>query len=335
MIGQIDIIGEITPDTFVNVVAQYRAIADASEIQVNIDSPGGNEAVSDKIASFLDTLGKKITTVQTGIVASAAVKIFLKGQIRKANANYPFLIHNTHIDPQDIPVNLDANNSQALANMLQESRTSLASFYAKATGNSEQAIIAVMDQDQPMNANQAVALGFATEVTSEIPILAKMNMNKIQEFIKKIKGDHIANAAPAPAQAPVKSEDYVIGQPFVMNGKPVTQDGEYPLPDGRIVVVTNGVISEIETDVPPAQVAAIETNLTALAEAVSNLTEKIEAKLDEKLKLGNKVFEDALDAKIKALKSEIVSGGQPPKASTQSNEWKKSHIQAHLESKRK
>ena len=158
MQAQIDIIGEITPDTYINVLAQSRAIpADAKELVVNIDSPGGNEAISDNIASFLDSLGKQITTVQTGIVASAAVKIFLKGSVRKANANYPFLIHNTHIDPQDIPVNLDANNSQALATMLQESRNSLASFYAQATGNNEQAIIAVMDQDQPMNASQALA----------------------------------------------------------------------------------------------------------------------------------------------------------------------------------
>jgi len=283
--GEINIIGEITPDTLVNVLAQARAIpSDSKEITLNIDSPGGNEAVSDKIASFLDTLGKQITTVQTGIVASAAVKLFLKGSVRKANANFPFLIHNTHIDPKDISVNLDANNSQALSAMLQESRNGLASFYATATGNNIQAIIAVMDQDQPMNASQALALGFATEVTNEIPILAKLNMSKIQEIIDKIKAN-LAPVAPAPAPAPIVAS-YEVGKPA-----PDLKEGENPQPDGSVIVVEAGLVKEIKPKAEPvaapsmAQFSALETSVTALAEQVGNLSGLLKAKVESEAKL--------------------------------------------------
>lgn len=296
---EINITGEITPDTYINVIAQARSIS-GNEVTVNIDSPGGNEAISDKIASFLDTLGKKITTVQTGIVASAAVKIFLKGSVRKANANYPFLIHNTHIDPQDIPVNLDANNSQALATMLQESRTSLASFYAKATGNNEQAIIAVMDQDQPMNASQALALGFATEITNEIPILAKINMSKIQEFIDKIKANIAPVAPPAPA-APIVAKTYKVGDPA---GD--LQEGENQQPDGSIVVVMNGVVSEIKPATPAptmAQVQSLEGSVTALAEQVANLSEMVKAKLESEKEITKSITE---------IKDQIKGKHTPP-----------------------
>ncbi len=300
--GEINIIGEITPDTLVNVLAQARAIpSDSKEITVNIDSPGGNEAVSDKIASFLDTLGRQITTVQTGIVASAAVKLFLKGSVRKANANFPFLIHNTHIDPKDISVNLDANNSQALSAMLQESRNGLASFYATATGNNIQAIIAVMDQDQPMNASQALALGFATEVTNEIPILAKLNMNKIQEIIDKIKAN-LAPVAPAPAPAPIVAS-YEVGKPA-----PDLKEGENQQPDGSVIVVEAGLVKEIKPKAEPmqapsmAQFSALETSVTALAEQVGNLSGLLKAKVESEAKL---------EASLTEIKNQIKGKHEP------------------------
>ncbi len=304
IIGQINIIGEINQDTYINVLAESRNLpADEKKVQVNIDSPGGNEAVSDKIASFLDTLGREVTTVQTGIVASAAVKIFLKGVVRKANANYPFLIHNTHIDPQDIPVNLDANNSQELANMLQESRKNLASFYAKATGNNEDAIIAVMDADQPMSATQAVSLGFATEITNEIPILAKINMNVIKEYIAKIK----ANLAPAtPTPAPVPAPAVVamkVGDPAPAGA----QEGDNEMGD-LIVTVAGGKITEIKPKSAPAptmaQVNALEQNLTAIAEQVASLSELMKAKMD-----ADKVITES----IIEIKNNIKGKHTPPK----------------------
>jgi ATP-dependent protease ClpP protease subunit len=311
MKGEIDIVGEITPDTLVNVLAQARAIpADSKELIVNIDSPGGNEAVSDKIASFFDTLGKQITTVQTGIVASAAVKLFLKGSpIRKANSNFPFLIHNTHIDPQDIPVNLDANNTQVLATMLQDSRTSLASFYAKATGNNEQAIIAVMDQDKPMNASQALALGFATEITNEIPILAKMKKTQLNEFIDKIKANVAAalgpaSPAPAPVAAPVIVAAYEVGKPA-----PDLKEGENPQPDGSVVIVEAGVVKEIKPkmeDVQAAKLSALEASVSAIAEQVASLSGMFKAKLDSE-----KELKASLDAELVNIKNQIKGKHTP------------------------
>lgn len=295
--------GEINQDMYLNVIAQARGIVGDS-VTVDIDSPGGNEAISDNIANYLQLLGKKITTVQTGIVASAAVKIFLTGETRKANANFPFLIHNTHVDPQSINVNLDANNAQRLADMLNESRVKLASYYAEKTGNKPEAILGVMQADEPMTAQQAMALGFATEVTNEIPILAKIQMSKLQEYIEKIK----ANFAPAaPAQpAPVKA--LAVGDPAMKDGQPLP-DGEHDMGDA-IVVVKDGKVAAINPKAAAptqAQFQALEGSVTALAEAVSNLSQQFKAKADEQKK--------AFDLELTEIKNSIKGQHTPPKKS--------------------
>jgi hypothetical protein len=191
--------------------------------------------------------------------------------------------------------------------MLQESRTNLASFYAKATGNNEQAIFAVMDQDKPMTASQALALGFATEITNEIPILAKMKKNQLNEIIDKIKANvaaALAPAAPAPVAAPVIVAAYEVGKPA-----PDLKEGENPQPDGSIVVVEAGVVKEIKPkmeDVQAAKLSALEESVTAIAEQVASLSGMVKAKLDSE-----KELKASLDAELVNIKNQIKGKHTP------------------------
>lgn len=302
--------GEINQDMYINVIAQARGIVGDS-VNVEIDSPGGNEPISDNIATYILSLGKKVTTIQTGIVASAAVKIMLTGSRRIGNVNFPTLIHNTHVDPQKINVPLDADKTQRLADILDESRNSLAAYYAEKTGNSVNAMLGVMDADKPMTAQQAMELGFYTEVSNEIPILAKIEMNKLQEILKKIEASFIPSQ-PQPTAAPVTAS-FNVGDPAPVGAKEGENDmGEY------IVVVKDGKIAEVKPKQPAApvatlaQVQALETSVTALAEAVSKMSEQLIAKYDEQKK--------ALDAEMFEIKNQIKGTHVPQKKRENQNQ---------------
>lgn len=302
--------GEINQDMYVNVIAQARGIV-GDNLNVEIDSPGGNEAISDNIANFILSLGKKVTTIQTGIVASAAVKIMLTGSQRVGNANFPTLVHNTHINPQSLNVTLDAEKTQRLANILDESRKTLAAYYAEKTGNKVEAMLGVMQADEPMTAQQAMALGFYTEITNEIPILAQIEMNKIQELINKIKASvaPVAPVTPVAPAAPAPVKALAVGDPAMKDGQPLP-DGEHDMGDS-VVVVKDGKVAEIKPKAPApqmasvAQVQALENNVAALAEAVSNLSNQLQAKAEEQKK--------SFDAELFEIKNQIKGQHTPPR----------------------
>jgi ATP-dependent protease ClpP protease subunit len=304
MKGEIDIVGEITESSFIKLAADLNPLrGKVTELTVNIDSPGGLEKISDDMAKEIRDMAVPITTVQTGIIASAAVKLFLEGQVRERNSAYPFLIHNTHIDPSNIGVNIDANVAVKLANVLTESRMQLATYYSEKTGANVASILGVMNMDTPMSAEDSIKLNFATKITNEIPILAKLNMSKIQDFIEKIKAN--LTPAAAPVAAPVVAA-YEVGKPA-----PDLKEGENLQPDGSVVVVEAGVVKEIKPkveieDVQAAKLSALEASVTAIAEQVANLSGMVKAKLDSE-----KELKASLDAELVNIKNQIKGKHTP------------------------
>ena len=305
MHGEIDIVGEITESSFIKLAADLNPLrGKVTGLTVNIDSPGGLEKISDDMAKEIRDMAVPITTVQTGIIASAAVKLFLEGQVRERNSAYPFLIHNTHIDPAHIPMNIDANVAVKLANVLTESRMQLATYYSEKTGANVASILGVMNMDTPMSAEDSIKLNFATKITNEIPILAKLNMSKIQEFIEKIKAN-LAPVAPAPAPTPTP----IVAAYKVGDAAGDLKEGENPQPDGSVVIVEAGVVKEIKPkmeDVQAAKLSALEASVTAIAEQVASLSGMVKAKLDSE-----KELKASIDAELVNIKNQIKGKHTP------------------------
>ena len=305
MQGEIDIVGEITESSFIKLAADLNPLrGKVTGLTVNIDSPGGLEKISDDMAKEIRDMAVPITTVQTGIIASAAVKLFLEGQVRERNSAYPFLIHNTHIDPANIPMNIDANVAVKLANVLTESRMQLATYYSEKTGANLASILGVMNMDTPMSAEDSIKLNFATKITNEIPILAKLNMIKIQESIEKIKAN-LAPVAPAPAPTPTP----IVAAYKVGDAAGDLKEGENPQPDGSVVIVEAGVVKEIKPkmeDVQAAKLSALEASVTAIAEQVASLSGMVKAKLDSE-----KELKASIDAELVNIKNQIKGKHTP------------------------
>jgi ATP-dependent protease ClpP protease subunit len=243
----------------VDIIAQFRAIPETKkDIAVVIDSPGGYVDTGDSIYNYLESKkveGYKITTIQRGIVGSIATKIFLAGDQRIVNDSQEFFIHNPLVQN----ISGDANVMQSIANQLEQSKQRLMHFYIGKTGNNQAAIEPLMDQETSLTADQAVALGFATKKVSTqkeyATIKNNMDLKKwFDDFKTEIKNDikGLLPTAPAPVAAV-----YEIGKPA-----PDLKEGENPQPDGSVIVVSGGLVTEIKPSMPAQAQAATPEYVT-------------------------------------------------------------------------
>lgn len=157
---------EVVPKDIDN---ELKAMGDVSEIIVRINSPGGNVFAGVAIHSML-ARHKAIKTVYVdGVAASIASIIAMVGdKIIMANGTM-MMIHN--------PMNImwgNANEFRAMADRLDSVRDALLSIYTARTGMSDDEVIALLDAETWMTADEAVNHGFATEIEKGAKITACM-----------------------------------------------------------------------------------------------------------------------------------------------------------------
>lgn len=349
MKGIINIKGQIGSDSqtrgveLVDVIMQAQAIPqDSKEVDILIESPGGFKDTGDQIYNYLLGLKAKykLNTIQKGDVGSIATKIFMVGDNRILNSRYEFFIHNPWVSPGPV----DANDAAQLAMYLQASKKDLLDFYAMSTGAETSALEPLMDLQTGLKADQAKALGFATEVVTDIQVFAsvkKQNMKdktaleklveSIQALVKpSVKAMDIDLADGRKLSSDAQDAATMIGSKAMIDNAPAP-DGDYPTKDGKVINVMGGVIAEVATkeaevkeDAPVvAKIAALEASVKALAESVSAFIESSKSQPS---------VQSLIETQIKALRAEIVSDGRPPKQGNQnSNAFKKSPIQMAME----
>jgi ATP-dependent protease ClpP protease subunit len=296
----------------IDVISQVQS-GDSKDISVIINSPGGFVEVGNAIYSYLEGLkakGYKIKTVADKLVGSIATKIFLVGDEREMRSYSEFFIHNPAVDPGLS----DANKLASFAQRVSEVESDLRKFYAEKTGTEEDVLKPLMDVETSMSAKQAVSLGFATSVSEEFQILAKvkMNVNDILKSAKALLGvkamqemklaDGKVVVIEAEPGAPVE------GASVTVEGQPAP-DGEHALEGGKILVVAAGKVVEVkeaapaEEDKSTSEMDSIKSELSTLAKAVQML---IEAQGGQEKK-----YEEKMQAEITALKSQIVGTHKP------------------------
>jgi ATP-dependent protease ClpP protease subunit len=151
---------------------------------LDINSAGGDVEESDKIYNALIGTQKTIITKNSGMVASAAVKLFLAGGC-KANCNYnvklgDYLIHNPWVQPEEST----AQDLENMALQLREIEDNIAEFYAERTGCDVGIIKSYMVENKPLTAQQVDELGFATLVKEPV-INARAYINKSKNMDNK------------------------------------------------------------------------------------------------------------------------------------------------------
>lgn len=151
----------------------------SQEILVSINSPGGS--VFDALAMYnaLRAHGAKISTRVMGVAASAASFLFLAGDDREMPENSFLMVHH--------PLTFTAGNAEELretADLLDKIAASLIGIYTARTGQSEDDIRAMLDNETWLNATDALARGFATRVTAEVNVAASYDLDRLPENVK-------------------------------------------------------------------------------------------------------------------------------------------------------
>lgn len=314
--------GEIAPDSFdpqsfggpkifgTNwLVSQLNSSPDSEEVIVHINSPGGDVAEGFALHDILASSGKKITTVVEGRAASIATVVALAGSVRKITQNSTFLIHNPW---QDGWIG-DADHFRGVADKLEAVEQIIANFYAEKTGQPVETLLAYMEQEKEFTADEAMAMGFFTEVIETVPAkayvtnietMSKPNLierlNAAVKALKGVKNADFSTADGGTLQIETEGDEPAVGDSVSIDGQPAP-DGEYKLADGKSIVVQDGKITEVKPAEPPATpdetTQALANTVQALAEsvqAIQKTVSEIQAKQDENTKALNSVT-DALE----------------------------------------
>ena len=232
---------------------------DDGDIHLTINCRGGLTDTALAMYDALRATGKTISAEVIGECSSSATLLLLAARkdLRKAHPNATILIHNPYISGF---VEGDAKRIGGIAESLEDVRNRFLDIYVERTGAEREVLSAMMDEDKPMNVAKAIELGFIAEEI--LPISAKsknqhINNNKMgikQRIIEALaKALGVYGMTLETADGKTLELEKESGEPMVGDGV-VSEDGEYLLPDGRVVVVEEHVITEIR----PAEEEAVD-----------------------------------------------------------------------------
>jgi len=331
MIGSIYITGQIgTYDNvpgveLIDVITQVKKQPDALEFNVHINSEGGLVDVGFDIYDYLKTLGKPITTIGSGIVASVATVIFMAGDKRIVRENTPFMIHL----PWGGSIGT-ADELELFADELRAVEKRMISFYTKALSIDEAAITPLLKNETWLTMQNLQDLGFITSA----PVAAaaktyfkKPNNNMTGTFTEKDKNwmeslfERVLGKSKKPdilnkvvQDANGASIDFTdlpddgvieVGQMATIDGEPA--NGEYVMPDGFTYVFEAGELKEIKD---PEGDEELAQQVAALTEENEQLT----AERDEAVQALATMRKDVEELK-KQIFSKYKPEGKKPQAS--------------------
>lgn len=161
------------PKTF---IAQLAAHKDAKEINVYLNSPGGEVFAGLAIHNQLKRHKAKVRVVVDGIAASIASIIAMAGDVVEMPANAMMMIH----DPYGMAVG-DADQVRAFAELLDALKSSAVTVYEQKTGQPRDKIDGWMAAETWFSADEAKEYGFADVITGKVAVsaLAKFDLSNL------------------------------------------------------------------------------------------------------------------------------------------------------------
>lgn len=329
--GYIDKYGGFGLNTLKSLVESN---TDAIEIEIAINSEGGDVIEGFAIHDYIQTLKVPVNIIIEGLCASIATVIALSvpKENRSIYSNAKIMVHNPYWTPS-APIGMESDELGALAEELEATENQLANFYSAKLGLSIDEVKAMMKSETWLTSSKALEVGFvgniinakSTTSRKQLTIKAqiKTNTNMQNEFSKEQKSwleaklSAIENSFKKLFKNKFKNmvltlqdgseifidseDDDLIGKSVftVADGEVTTDaaaDGDYTLEDGRVVVVAGGVVTELR------EVEDVEALKTELATAKAE-----NENLQNQLKESQKTFENTLK-EFKTFKASILNG---------------------------
>lgn len=140
------------------------ALGEVTDIDVRINSPGGNVWDGLTIYNLLKEHAAEIHVHIDGLAASAASFIAMAGNLITMGEGTMMMIHN----PWSLAIG-DADDMRKAADMLDKVESQFVDIYSRRTGNKRDDIAQMMDEETWLTDAEAVAQGFADERAVEDP----------------------------------------------------------------------------------------------------------------------------------------------------------------------
>lgn len=257
--------------TLVDVIRQYKGYEDPTEVELKIHSEGGDVEEGDKIYNYFDNLKKTIPVNTEATKAySISAKIFSVGTERVVeDGDKRIMIHFAWGSAKG-----KAETFEKVAKVLRGLEDEFATYYSEFLSVDEDTVRGLLDTNTFLSAEEAVELGFATEIKEAVKAVAVYNPNikeeKMTKMSKKTKFQTFVSAAAdmfnITEDVQVNAlelqdssgttidfpdvedgENPVVGSVGNIDGSPV-EDGEYIMPslENKILVFVDGKVSEIK-----------------------------------------------------------------------------------------
>lgn len=264
MVGHIYIYGEIANlqdkesneygvVSLSSVVNAVNSQPEATEFIVHIHSIGGDVYEGLAIYDFLNSLDKKVTTVNEGLTASIATVVYLAGEERQATPNSQLFIHNAWTMTMG-----DADELAKQSEGLRKYNELISDIYVSKTNLTKEESLSLMKVETEFNSDEQIEKGFATIKVEKLKAVAKINTNKmnIKDSLKKISDDlgitkkeikNVMLTLEDGTQIESSSEvaEPMVGDKLTLEDGSNVPDAEHKLQSGYIVTTVDGVITEI------------------------------------------------------------------------------------------
>lgn len=277
-------------------------------IDIELHSCGGDTAEGYAIYDALRNTGKQISCTAVGRCASMATIILLAApkERRRAYPHAKLLIHTPYCPSFEGELDLDAIESIRSSLIAEKER--MIAVYIERTGSSREVLEQQMEKSTWFGGEVAKQLGFVSEVL--LPKSAKANitfnyknMNKEKQVTvkqslmdkllakcgyQKIEDIPVIAMELTDANGNTLTVEREEGEPQV--GDSASPDGEHVMPDGKTIIVADGVITEIkesEEDTGGEDVEALKARIEELE--TENASLKTNARTVEENKILNAV----------------------------------------------
>lgn len=245
---------------------------DDNKIDVRLHCNGGSCTEGWAIYDRLRATGKEITCTVEGNAASMATVILMAApkERRKAYASAEICVHNPWIPSWGLSEIVTADDLDKAAKDLRDIQDKMLNLYVERCECDKDEMQALMNEDKYIGVNEAMRLGLIGEIIAPASAKkqgavfnnkTKSKMAKKEEKVE-VKASLIDRAL---AKLGIKNLDELAkgmdlstsdghmltvereeGEPHV--GDKASPDGEFLMPDGKTIVVADGVITDIKTD---------------------------------------------------------------------------------------
>lgn len=157
---------EVTPKQFRE---EMDGLGDVSELRVMINSGGGDVFAGQAIHSMLARHPAKVTVFVDGLAASIASIVAMAGDTVVMPRNAMMMVHN----PWTVGVG-DAREFRKIAETLDHIRESMLAAYQAKTGMDRPALLALLNKETWLTAEEAVDQGFADEIEETKAVAAAL-----------------------------------------------------------------------------------------------------------------------------------------------------------------